>query len=97
MEAEASGGDGDRQLPRYTKLLDEAGQCLAKVIQRGFLGVALAMRSQAGAQLGVGAPHPVLVALDDDRQSYRTRLRHATTVAGAGGRPSDAPGSAIAS
>jgi hypothetical protein len=89
MEAEASGGDGDRKLPRNTELLDEAGQCLAEVIQRGFLSVALTVRSHARAQLGVGAPHSVLVALDDDRHSYRARLGHETTIARAGDRPLD--------
>ena len=52
-----------------------------EVLQRSFLGVALAVRAHAWTQLGMGAPHAVLVALDDDRHGNSARLGHAVTTA----------------
>ena len=53
--------------PGDSELLDETGERLAEILQRGFLGLALPMRADARPQLGVRAPHAVLVALDNDR------------------------------
>jgi hypothetical protein len=39
------------------------------------------VRSQTRTQLGVGAPHAILVAFDDDWHSYCARLGHETTIA----------------
>jgi hypothetical protein len=80
MVAEASGCDGDGELARCAELLDEAGQRLTEILECGFLGVAFAVRSQTGAQLGVGAPHAVLVALHDDRHRYRAKFGNAATL-----------------
>jgi hypothetical protein len=81
MEAEASGGDGDRKLPGNAELLDEAGQRFAEVFQCSFLGVSFAVRSQTRTQLGVGTPHAILVAFHDDWHRYCARFGHETTIA----------------
>lgn len=41
---EASGSDGDGEFAGSTELFDQSGKCLAEVLERGFLGVALAER-----------------------------------------------------
>jgi hypothetical protein len=43
-------------------------------------GVAFAVRSQAGAQLGMGAPQAVLLTLHDDRHRHRARFGRVATI-----------------
>ncbi|GGN82374.1 hypothetical protein GCM10010112_59730 [Actinoplanes lobatus] len=43
------GGDGDGEFPGNTEFFNEAGQGLAEIFQRGLLGVAFAVCSQARA------------------------------------------------
>ena len=52
-----------------------------EIIQRGFLGVALAVCTHTWTQLGVSAPHAILVALDDDRHGNGATLGHEVTIA----------------
>jgi hypothetical protein len=77
----ASSGQSDRKLPRDAELLDEADQCLAKIFQRRFLGVAFAVRTHARTQLSMSAPDAVLVEIDDDRHSNGAKFGHIVTIA----------------
>jgi hypothetical protein len=52
-----AGGQGDRELPGNTELLDQTNERLTEIIRRGFLGVALAVCTHTWTQLGVSAPH----------------------------------------
>jgi hypothetical protein len=63
------------------EILDEAGQRLADVLQRGFLGFALAVRSHARTQSRVGVPNAILVTVHDYRHSYRARFGHLVMTA----------------
>jgi hypothetical protein len=76
----ASGCQCDGQLARDPELFDEAEECLTEVVQRCFLGLALAVGADARTQLGVRAPDSVLVALNNDRHGDGARLCHCTTI-----------------
>lgn len=60
------------------ELLDEAGERLPEVLPCSFLGVALAVRTQARPQLRVGTPQAIVVELHDDRHGYRARFGRVT-------------------
>ena len=86
---EASGSDGNGEFAGNTEFFDQSGECLAEVRECGFLGIALAVGAQAGTQLRMCTPHAILVALHDDRHSYRARFGHVVTIARFGGRASE--------
>src|SRR6266700_7484246 len=82
MEVAASGRHSHGQFPRNAELLDEPRERLAEIVERRLLGVTLPMSADAWTKLGMRAPHPVLVALNDDRHRNRDSARacHFTTI-----------------
>ena len=69
------------------ELLDETRKRLAEVFQGRVLGVTVAMGTDARTQLGVRAPDPVLIMLDDDWHGHDTRLCHLLTKSRARDEP----------
>jgi hypothetical protein len=80
MEVAASGRHSDGQLSGDPELFDEAHERGAEVVERLFFGVALAVGTDTGAQLSMRTPHPIFVALDDDRHGNGAEICHATTI-----------------
>src|SRR5215470_7874725 len=70
MGAAALGRHSDGQFPWNPELLNEADKCLTEVVERLRFGAALAVSADTRTKLGMRTPHPVLVALDDDRHGY---------------------------
>ena len=64
----------------WRSYLDQTDERFTEVIQCGFFGVALAMCTHTWTQLGVSAPHALLIALDDDRHGNGATLCHEVTT-----------------
>ena len=76
----ASGCDGDRQFPRSPELFDQRSERFSKVFKGRLFGVALAVSSEPGPELGVGTPRAVFVLLNDDRYRHGARLSHGRRI-----------------